>query len=236
MDNPELLVLKNLCAWYTQDKPILSDFSIELHTNEVVGLIGLNGAGKTTFIKTLSGLLNRFRIEAASWNGTPFSFRDKSFKQNRYVVFAEDQSFQYFTFYEYLSYAAASYGKPMPDVAALVQGFHFAEYTDILLKELSTGNLKKVYLITAFALHPKLLLLDEPVNGLDFQSTEYLYRLITAYNQYGTVLFSSHVLESICLTADRVLVLEHGQINKIFMGEEIKAETIREVLNDNEKL
>lgn len=236
MDSSKLLVLKNLCAWYTQDKPVLSNFSIELQANEVVGLIGLNGAGKTTFIKTLSGLLNGFRIDAATWNGTPFSFRDKSFKQNRYVVFADDHSFQYFTFYEYLSYAAASYSKPMPDVVALVQGFHFAEYTNVLLKELSTGNLKKAYLITAFALHPKLLLLDEPVNGLDFQSTEYLYQLIAAYKQHGTVLFSSHILESICLTSDRVLVLEHGQINQIFMGEEIKTETIREVLNDNEKL
>ena len=60
----------------------------------------------------------------------------------------------------------------------LIHGFHFEEYTDVLLKELSTGNLKKAYLITAFALKPKLLILDEPVNGLDFQSTEYLYQQI----------------------------------------------------------
>lgn len=235
MDSSKLLVIKNLCAWYVQDKPVLTDFSIELKTNEVVGLIGLNGAGKTTFMKALSGLLNGFCVECVAWNGATFSFRDKDFKQNRYVVFSDDHSFQYFTFREYLSYAAASYGKPTPDVAALVQGFHFAEYTDVLLKELSTGNLKKAYLITAFALHPKLLLLDEPVNGLDFQSTEYLYQLIADYTQYGTVLFSSHILESICLTSDRVLVLEHGQISQTFTGEEIKAETIREVLIDYEK-
>lgn len=105
----------------------------------------------------------------------------------------------------------------------------------MLLKELSTGNLKKVYLITAFALRPALLL-DEPINGLDFQSTEYLYQLIAEYKQYGTILFSSHILESICFTSDRVLVLEHGKISRIFTGEEIKSETIREVLKDDEKL
>ena len=104
----------------------------------------------------------------------------------------------------------------------------------MLLKELSTGNLKKVYLITAFALRPELLLLDEPVNGLDFQSTEYLYRLISGYRQYGTILFSSHILESICLTSDRVLVLEHGRISRIFTGQEIQADTIREVLAEKE--
>ena len=75
-----------------------------------------------------------------------------------------------------------------------------------------------------------LLLLDEPVNGLDFQSTEYLYELINGYRQYGSILFSSHILESICLTADRVLVLERGQIRNTFIGPEIHAETIREVL------
>lgn len=230
MNSGEFLSLKNLCAWYTPDKPVLSDFSLELGMNEVVGLIGLNGAGKTTFIKTMAGLLNGFRLDNAKWAGRNFSFRDKDFKKNRYIVFAEDRSFQYFTFREYLAYVAASYGVPQPDVSELVKGFHFEDYTHVLLKELSTGNLKKAYLITAFALNPKLLLLDEPVNGLDFQSTEFLYQLISGYKEFGTVLFSSHILESICLTSDRVLVLEQGKISRIFTGEEIAAGNIREVL------
>lgn len=230
MNSMEFLALNHLCVWYTPDKHILSDFSLELGANEVVGLIGLNGAGKTTFIKTLSGLIDSFCVDSAVWNGKAFSFRDKAFKRDRYTVFAEDHSFQYFTFREYLSYVAASYGKKVSDIDELVQGFHFGEYTDVLLKELSTGNLKKAYLITAFALRPKLLLLDEPVNGLDFQSTEYLYQQINGYRQYGTILFSSHILESICLTSDRVLVLEHGQITHSFTGQEIEADTIREVL------
>lgn len=94
------------------------------------------------------------------------------------------------------------------------------------------GNLKKAYLITAFALKPKLLILDEPVNGLDFQSTEYLYRQIGSYRQTGSILFSSHILESICLTSDRVLVLEQGQIKKRFAGQEIEAGEIREALRE----
>lgn len=230
MNSEDLLSLKNLCVWYTPDKPVLSDFSLELGKNEVVGLIGLNGAGKTTFIKTVAGLLPGYHLDNAIWDGHLFAFRDKSFKQNRYVVFAEDRSFQYFTFREYLAYVAASYGMPLPDVSGLVEGFHLEDYTHVLLKELSTGNLTKAYLITAFALHPKLLLLDEPVNGLDFQSTEFLYQLISGYKKFGTVLFSSHILESVCLTSDRVLVLEQGKISRIFTGEEIAAGNIREVL------
>lgn len=234
MENLKLLSLKNLSVWYNPDKLVLSDFSMELGANEVVGLIGLNGAGKTTFIKTMAGLLQEYKVDSMEWNGHPFLFRDKEFKLKRYIVLAEDHSFQYFTFWEYLSYVASSYGKKISDVSPLIQGFHFEAYTDVLMKKLSTGNLKKAYLITAFALQLPLLLLDEPVNGLDFQSTEYLYQQINEYRQYGTVLFSSHILESICLTSDRVMVLECGQIRRGFVGQEIEANVIREVLTTDE--
>lgn len=232
MNNERMLVLNDLNVWYTPGKPVLEKLSMEIGTNEVIGLIGLNGAGKTTLIKTLSGLLDTFRVRDAWWQGKPLMFRDREFKKERYVVFAEDHSFSFFTFREYASYAAASYGRKLSDMDALIHGFHFEEYTDILLKKLSTGNLKKAYFITAFALKPRLLVLDEPVNGLDFQSTEYLYQQIGSYRQYGTILFSSHILESICLTSDRVLVLEQGQIKRCFVGQEIEANKIREALKE----
>lgn len=119
----------------------------------------------------------------------------------------------------------------MPDVSELLEEFHFEEYADILLKDLSTGNRKKAFLITAFALKPELLLLDEPVNGLDFESTEYLYKQIAGYKEHGTILFSSHVLESITLISDRVFVLEDGQIRQTFESGQINAEDIREALH-----
>lgn len=225
-----LLTITNLSAWYDREKMILSDFSLELARHEAVGLIGLNGAGKTTFLKVLSGLLPSFCADGIYFLGNPVKFRDKGFKMCRYTVFAEDSSFQYFTFWEYLSYVFSAYGKKQPDVSELMQGFNFENYADVLLKDLSTGNRKKVFLITAFALKSELLFLDEPVNGLDFQSTEYLYKCIVDYKKYGTVLFSSHILESITLTSDRVLVLENGQIRKTFEGGQINAANIREVL------
>ena len=70
------------------------------------------------------------------------------------------------------------------------------------------------------------------VNGLDFQSTEYLYQQISGYKEYGTVLFSSHILESITLTSDRVFVLEDGKIRQTFEGGQIDAADIREALHD----
>ena len=231
MGNP-LLRIQNMSAWYDSEKRVLSDLSMELQEHEVAGLIGLNGAGKTTFMKVLSGLLDSFQAEAVCFYGQGVKFRENAFKVCRYTVFAEDNSFSYFTFREYLAYVCAAYGKEVADVSELVQGFHFEEYTDTLLRELSTGNRKKAFLITAFALKPRLLLLDEPVNGLDFQSTEYLYQQILGYKEYGTVLFSSHILESITLTSDRVFVLEDGKIRQTFEGGQINAADIREALHD----
>lgn len=226
-----LLTVKNLSAWYASKRKVLSGLSIELNEHETVGLIGLNGAGKTTFLKILSGLHNDFSSDGIWLHGCSVKFRDKDFKTSRYTVFAEDDSFQYFTFREYLSYVFAAYRKDQPDITALVRGFHFEDYVDVLLRDLSTGNRKKVFLITAFALKPELLFMDEPVNGLDFQSTEFLYQLIAGYKEYGTVLFSSHVLESITLTSDRVLVLENGHIRQTFESGQINAADIREALH-----
>lgn len=231
MNNTEkVLSVKGLDAYYVKNKNVLSGLDLELEKNEAVGLIGLNGAGKTTLIKTLSGLHGEYSAESISSYGKSCAFRSEDFKYLRYTVFSEDNSFQFFTFREYISYVFAAYKTALPDVSELVKGFHFEEYTDKLLKDLSMGNRRKVYLITAFALKPELLLLDEPVNGLDFQSTEYLYSLISDYRKYGTVLFSSHILESITLTCDKVLVLEQGRITRKFTGDEIDPDAVRKAL------
>lgn len=219
------LSFNDLTIWYQKRVPVIDKLTLNLSTNEVVGLIGLNGAGKTTLINTLSGVHKNYT------GGMDYS--DRSFKRSRYTVFAEDNSFQYYTFNEYFQHVFASYEKKLDlkRKEELMAGFNFIHYQNKLIRDLSTGNRKKVFLITGFALCLPYLLLDEPVNGLDFQSTEYLYSLINNYRKVGTILFSSHVLESICLTADRVLVLEKGQIHKEFKNQQINENSIREALH-----
>ena len=228
-----LLCVEGLRAWYTKERLVLKDCSLSLGAHEVVGLIGLNGAGKTTLLNVLSGLHEQFTANNVTCVGAPTTFRDAAFKRMRYTVFAEDAAFGYFSFREYLCFVCHAYGCKVPDVTALVEGFHFNAYTEQPIRDLSTGNRKKAFLITAFALQPPLLFLDEPVNGLDFQSTEFLYACINAYRESGTVLFSSHVLESIVLTADRVLVLEQGRIGQTFTDGQVDSVAIREALHDD---
>ena len=129
MDSTSLLSLGGLNAWYTPGRPVLTGLSLDLGPREVVGLIGRNGAGKTTLFRVLAGLLSGCRLDRAAWEGRPVSFRDDRFKRDRFVVFAEERSFPYFTFRDYLAYAADAYGRPLPAVSALVRGFRFEEYT-----------------------------------------------------------------------------------------------------------
>ncbi|MCR5122738.1 MAG: ABC transporter ATP-binding protein [Ruminococcus sp.] len=232
----KMLEIRSLKAWYTPEKPVLKGLDLELNEYGVVGLIGLNGAGKTTLMNIICGLHKGFECDEMLMNGKSFSFGDKAFKKSRYIVFSEDESFGYFSFDEYLAYVFGCYGKT-PDsgyIDELVERFGFGEYRSMLIKDLSLGNRRKAYLITGFALQPELLLLDEPVNGLDFTSTETLYSLIAGYKKFGTVLFSSHILESVTLTSDKVLVLENGVISKTYSGSEINAENIRASLGTEE--
>ena len=229
----KLMEIRALKAWYTPEKPVLKGLDLEIEDHSVIGLIGLNGAGKTTLMNVICGLHEGFECSRSVVRGSDMTFGDKSFKASRYIVFSEDESFGYFNFDEYISYVFKCY-KKTPDQAYiddLVARFGFGEYRSMLIKDLSLGNRRKAYLITGFALKCELLLLDEPVNGLDFNSTETLYALIAGYKQFGTVLFSSHILESVTLTSDQVLVLENGVIAKTFTGSEINAESIRASLN-----
>ena len=97
-----LFTIQNLSAWYCPKKTVLSDFSLELAEHEVVGMVGLNGAGKTTFLKVLSGLLPSFQAEGIWLHNDSIELRGRDFKTSRYTVFAEDNS--YGLFLEHIRY------------------------------------------------------------------------------------------------------------------------------------
>ena len=98
--------------------------------HNIFAFYGSMGAGKTTFIKVITGLLTSYKAQKVSYKGKNTGFRDKSFKNDRYAVFSEDNSFQFFTFREYISYVFQAYKKKLPNIDELIGGFHFEEYTD----------------------------------------------------------------------------------------------------------
>lgn len=209
-----MIDVSGLSLWYAKSKHIINDASFTLPAHQAIGLLGINGAGKTTLINFLSGVHRGCSSDTITYNGNELSVQDVAYKSERYTVFTEEQAFSYWSFEDYIRFVHRTYDQPLeqPFVEALIEGFGFSEYRKYKVKDLSTGNRKKVFLITGFSLRLPLLILDEPLDGLDFQSSEYLYSAINKYKSFGSVLMSSHIAESFEKTCDHILLLDKGHI------------------------
>lgn len=209
-----MLQLKNLSVWYQEEKHVIKGTDLTIEPNHVVGLLGINGAGKTTLINTISGVHTKYQADEILGEAGATGFAAEDFKKMRYTVFTEEQAFSYWDFWEYMEFLQKVYGKKMDQAYLnyLIEGFCFQQYENTLIKDLSTGNKKKVFLIGGFALQLPLLILDEPLDGLDFSGAEFLYEVMQGHKQYGSVLMSSHIAESFERTCDDILLLNHGKI------------------------
>lgn len=220
----EMLTIKNLTVSYGK-KYILKNISFEIPRHSIVGLIGFNGAGKTTLINTLSGIIKSYKVTKIIINNNINckNFNDLKFKSQRYTVFDYDTSFDTWTISNYLNFVQECYNKnfDLNEQNRLIDGFHFNSYENTPLSNLSFGNRKKVFIIAGLLLKLPLLLLDEPVDGLDFESTEFLYNELKKYTEYGTVIISSHLLDSLNQIADELLVLKDGNLTTLECKEDI---------------
>ena len=230
-----LIKCENVSIGY-EGQTVVRDLNFEIGQGDYLCIVGENGSGKSTLVKSLLGL--------KAVDSGKIDFGD-GLKQKEIGYLPQQNDFQKdfpASVYEVvLSGRLNSRGfRPFytaTDKAEAAEKMEMLGITDLrgqCFRDLSGGQKQRVLLARALCATKKLLLLDEPVNGLDFQSTEFLYQLMGGYQQYGTLLFSSHILESICLTSDRVLVLEQGRISRTFTGTEIAAGKIREVLADEE--
>lgn len=209
-----MLSIKNLSIWYKKEKNIIDCADFDIDSNHIIGLLGINGAGKTTLMNTISGIHTRFEAEEIKYNDREISFSQDEFRRMRYTVFTDEQAFKYWTFTEYKNYIEKVYKKKMEEeyLQYLTEGFQFGDYQKQYIQNLSTGNKKKVFLIAGFALQLPLLILDEPLDGLDFAAAEFLYQVLPEHKKYGSVLMSSHIAESFERTCDKILLLNQGQL------------------------
>lgn len=209
-----LLKIDGLSIWYDKKKYIIKNAGFFITKNEILALVGMNGAGKTTLINTLTGIHSTYTLENFIFNTEKKSFENEHFKLNRIAVFSQDDSFRYWTFIEYMKFIFKTYNILInyEYIDYLIDGFNFRQYMNYMKKDLSMGNKKKFALIVAFGLQLPLLILDEPVDGLDFESTAFLYKIIREYKSYGSILMSTHIAESISEACDEVIFLDDGKI------------------------
>ncbi|MBV7318892.1 MULTISPECIES: ATP-binding cassette domain-containing protein [Bacillus] len=217
-----ILDIHDVSVWYEQDNVILENVDLHLEKGAVYGLLGVNGAGKTTLINTLTGVNRNFSghftlcgIEADA--GMPQKTSDE-LKIRRYFAADYPLLFTEITAKDYVSFVHSLYQKDFSEQQfnSLAEEFHFSQYTNRRISELSLGNRQKVVLMTGLLLGAPLFILDEPLVGLDVESIEVFYQKMQEYCKAGgTILFSSHLLDVVQRFCDYAAILHHKQIRKV---------------------
>ena len=189
---------------------VFSDFNLSMESNNIYGLLGKNGMGKSTLLYLISGLLRR--------NGGTISINGLDTINNRAEMLSE--IFLVPEEFDLLPMSLEAYvkmNKPFyPNFSREVLESCLRDFEltpDINLKELSMGQKKKVYMSFALAANTKLLLMDEPTNGLDIPSKSQFRRVIANNMDEGrTMIISTHQVHDVESLLDHILILDHSEL------------------------
>jgi ABC-2 type transport system ATP-binding protein len=202
--------------WTFRRITLLDDLNLSLAHNEIFGLIGPNGAGKTTTLKLIVGLLRPSR-GTVLFQGAPLDVEARAA-----IGFLPEQPYfyDYLTVEETLTFFARLYGLSAADrrdrVLVLLRDLHLDAKRNAPMRTLSKGTLQRVGIAQAMLARPRLLILDEPMSGLDPAGRAHMRDLIRGLRGVGTtVVFSSHVLPDAEAVCDRVGIIAGGKLREI---------------------
>lgn len=202
------------------------DVSFSLSEGEVFGFVGPNGAGKSTTIKIMLDIINDYQGQVTIY-GTD-AHRAEARQGLAYVPEAP-ALYEQFTPLEILRMGLSMYGIKRSDADAWcmqwLERFSIAEYAKRRIRQLSKGNVQRTALAHAMAVEPRLLILDEPLSGLDPVGRKDVVDILNDYKkQGGAIFFTSHVLHDVERIADRFGFINKGQLLTVRSPQELAAE------------
>ncbi|MDR1557158.1 MAG: ABC transporter ATP-binding protein [Tannerellaceae bacterium] len=201
-----MFTIENLHAGYGTGKEVLKGLSLSMETGTIQGFVGLNGAGKTTFLNTLYQFI-RPSEGRISYRNAPLRRTDISYLE------ATNYFYPYMTGREYLRFFPA--GEAGFDTESWMQ--LFALPPDEITETYSTGMKKKLALLAALKPDKPLLILDEPFNGLDIESVHLLSMILDQLRtRKKTLLITSHLYESLSGCCDYIHYLSGGVIARSY--------------------
>jgi ABC-2 type transport system ATP-binding protein len=223
MEEPAPLVTRGLTKSYRVGhirqtlRPALVDLDLEVRRGEILGYVGPNGSGKTTTLKLLTGLLKPDSGEAQFF-GMPLGSRAWRYRVG--YLPEHPYLYDYLTPAEYLDYVGRLFGlsgaarrKRGRELLALVG---LERSADLPMRRFSKGMVQRAGLAQALVNDPDLLLLDEPMSGLDPLGRRLVRNLVLELRSAGkTVLFSTHILSDAETLCDRVAVLRAGRLVRV---------------------
>ncbi len=228
------IVVKNVCKRYG-DTIALDNVSLKLEEGVIYGLLGPNGSGKSTLMKIMLGLVERDSGEVSILGYDPIINPIEVRKITGYVpetpVLYESMSIR--EFFNLIASIRRLDRKLYEErVNKLVNVFGLSDRVDDFIGSLSRGNKQKVLIIAALLHEPKILIMDEPLTGLDPISAKILKDYIRELAKRGsTILLSTHILELAEIVCDYIIIMYNGRILA-----EGNIEELREKVSSNANL
>lgn len=209
-----MITVEGLTHYYG-DRRAVEGLSFAIQEHEIVGILGLNGAGKSTTLKVLAGLLiptaGTVKIDGVDLASASAEFR------SRIGYLPEDPPlYKEMTVSEFLLYVGQLKGRSSAEVVAnlpnVLRTCQIEHVQHRVIGELSHGYKKRVGIAQAIIHQPRVVILDEPISGLDPKQIVEMRQVVRSLGQTCTVLISSHILTEVSETCDRVLMLNGGRI------------------------
>ena len=228
-----VLEIKNVSKSFGRTK-IIDNLTFSVNSGEIFGFLGPNGAGKTTTMKMVLGLIP-FSDGDICINGYSIKKDFEKAMQNVGGIVENPDLYEYMTGYENLKLVARIYKVDKKRIDEIVDFVGLKEKIKLKVKKYSLGMKQRMSVALALIRNPKLLVLDEPTNGLDPVAIHELRDLLKdlAHNRGVCVFVSSHLLSEVELMCDRVGILDKGRLIKI---EDLKNIIEIKDKNDNEAI
>ncbi len=233
-----MLSIKNLSKTYrgSKDKAV-DDLSLEVRPGEIFGFLGPNGAGKTTTIKAVVGLL---QPDAGHITVDDVDVWASPMEAKRRIGFVPDTPDLYdrLTGREYLSFIADVFEVPPGEreqrASELLEMFELKDAIPDLVQSYSHGMKQKLAVTAALIHRPALLILDEPMTGLDPKSSHLFKELMREHCDEGkSVFFSTHVLDVAERLCDRIGIINRGRLIAIGTMDELRSKAAGESTLEN---
>lgn len=214
--NDPILKVNHLYGGYFKKKAVLHDLNFEVHQNEIVGLIGLNGAGKSTTIKHILGLLEPTE-GSIHILGVSRQERRESYQSLLTYIPEAPIFYDQLTLWEHLELTALAYDLKeeawVPQAHYLLSEFRMVKMKHWLPETFSKGMKQKLMIICAFLVEPSLHVIDEPFVGLDPRGIQSLITLMKNRREKGAgILVSTHILPTAERFCNRFVLLHEGRI------------------------
>ncbi|WP_252314292.1 ABC transporter ATP-binding protein [Sinobaca sp. H24] len=212
----DLLNVQNMSGGYNVHKPVLHGLNFTVKQNEIVGLIGLNGAGKSTTIKHVLGLMEAIE-GTVSIHGKRLMEGPEEYRRHFTYIPETPILYDELTLWEHMRLTAMAYGieeKVFEERAErLMEEYRMTKMKNWFPSHFSKGMRQKVMIMCAFLIEPELYIVDEPFIGLDPLAIKALLDMMVKMKNEGAgILMSTHILATAERYCDRFIVLHEGRI------------------------